>query len=146
GVDMRRCQFLSLIGLLSLLLTGCGGKSTTTAGAGTEPVKPGKGGDPVARTGKAPDEATRTVKSTSPGWPQWQGPDRTNVSRETGLLKSWPSGGPRLLWTCTNAGAGFSGPAIVGDRLYHMGGRNGREFLIALDVRQGNELWAADVG
>jgi hypothetical protein len=29
-------------------------------------------------------------------WPQWQGPDRTRISKETGLLKEWPSGGPRV--------------------------------------------------
>ena len=29
-------------------------------------------------------------------WPQWQGPDRTRISKETGLLKEWPNGGPRL--------------------------------------------------
>ena len=27
-------------------------------------------------------------------WPQWQGPDRTGLSKETGLLKEWPAGGP----------------------------------------------------
>ena len=25
-------------------------------------------------------------------WPQWRGPERTGISRETGLLKSWPAG------------------------------------------------------
>ncbi len=28
-------------------------------------------------------------------WPQWQGPDRNAVSKETGLLKEWPKDGPR---------------------------------------------------
>src|SRR5437870_1821082 len=32
-------------------------------------------------------------------WPQWRGPKRDGVSKETGLLKSWPAGGPKLLWT-----------------------------------------------
>ncbi len=40
-------------------------------------------------------------------WPQWQGPDRTNVSKETGLLPSWPAGGPKLLWTFRDAGVGY---------------------------------------
>ena len=30
-------------------------------------------------------------------WPQFQGPDRNNVSRDTGLLKTWPANGPKLL-------------------------------------------------
>jgi len=25
-------------------------------------------------------------------WPQWRGPDRSDVSKETNLLKSWPAG------------------------------------------------------
>ena len=28
-------------------------------------------------------------------WPQWQGPDRTRISKETGLLKAWPAAGRR---------------------------------------------------
>src|SRR5262249_39644385 len=79
-------------------------------------------------------------------WPQWQGPDRTNVSKETGLLKTWPPKGPNRLWTFTNAGIGFSGPAIVGDRLYLMGGRDKTEYVFALDVRTGKEVWAAKIG
>ncbi|MCI0739036.1 MAG: polyvinylalcohol dehydrogenase, partial [Gemmataceae bacterium] len=55
-------------------------------------------------------------------WPQWRGPERTGVSKETGLLKSWPEKGPKLLWTYKNAGLGFSSFAIVGDRLYTLGG------------------------
>jgi hypothetical protein len=37
----------------------------------------------------------------SPGpfdWPQWQGPDRNAISKETGLLKEWPKDGPPLAW------------------------------------------------
>ncbi len=51
-------------------------------------------------------------------WPQWSGPDRDDVSKETGLLKSWPDGGPKLLWTFRSAGVGYSGPAVVGATLY----------------------------
>ena len=31
-------------------------------------------------------------------WPQWRGPDRSDVSKETGLLKTWPAGGPKRVW------------------------------------------------
>ena len=34
-----------------------------------------------------------TVASAA-DWPQWQGPDRNRVSKETGLLKAWPAAGP----------------------------------------------------
>ena len=79
-------------------------------------------------------------------WPQWRGPERNGVSKEIGLLKSWPASGPPLVWTYTECGAGYSGPAIVGDRLYIMGARGDTEFLLALDVKSGKEVWAARIG
>jgi outer membrane protein assembly factor BamB len=81
-------------------------------------------------------------------WPQWRGPDRTNVSKETGLLKGWPEKGPSLAWTYDNAGAGYSGPAVVGDRLYTMGGRGETEYLFALDLTSSppKEAWAVKLG
>jgi outer membrane protein assembly factor BamB len=84
-------------------------------------------------------------------WPQWRGSDRTGVSRENDLLKDWPKKGLPLLWTFKNAGIGFSGPAVVGDRLYTMGARkdaDGKEteYLIAIDVSKGTELWSVAIG
>ena len=40
-------------------------------------------------------------------WPSWRGPNRDDVSLETGLLKSWPDGGPKKLWTCKDVGLGW---------------------------------------
>jgi outer membrane protein assembly factor BamB len=60
--------------------------------------------------------------------------------------------GPKLLWRFKNTGVGFSGPAIVGDRLYIMGARKEKaakqelEYLIAIDVTTGKELWAVPIG
>lgn len=87
----------------------------------------------------------------SEDWPQYRGPRRDDVSRETGLLKSWPESGPDLVWTYQNLGLGYSGLAVVGDRLYSIGARGESEFLIALDlksVRDGTvgEAWSARVG
>jgi outer membrane protein assembly factor BamB len=79
-------------------------------------------------------------------WPQWRGPDRTDVSRESGLLKEWPSGGPKRVWLFKNAGNGYSGPAIVNGKLFTMGTRDGAEVLIALNADTGEELWTASIG
>ena len=45
-------------------------------------------------------------------WPQFRGPRRDGVSRETGLLKSWPADGPALIWERTGISGGrlFSAP------------------------------------
>ena len=84
-------------------------------------------------------------------WPQYRGPNRDDRSAEKGLLQEWPTGGPPLLWTFREAGIGYSGPAIVANRLYTIGGRGDSEFLIALDlsaVKGGTvaEAWSAKVG
>jgi outer membrane protein assembly factor BamB len=79
-------------------------------------------------------------------WPQWRGPDRSGVSKETGLLETWPKGGPKLLWTYRDAGLGYSHPAVVGDRLYLTGGRGDSEYLFALGVKDGKEIWSAKLG
>lgn len=84
-------------------------------------------------------------------WPQYRGPNRDDVSAETGLLTEWPKEGPPLLWTYTNTGVGYAPPAIVGDRLYILGGRGETELLMALDLNPvaGNtvtEAWSAPLG
>jgi outer membrane protein assembly factor BamB len=77
-------------------------------------------------------------------WPQWNGPNRDGHSGETGLLKTWPEGGPKLLWTFKDGGSGFSAPAVVGGKIYLLGSRKGDEYVIALDA-EGKELWATKI-
>jgi outer membrane protein assembly factor BamB len=79
-------------------------------------------------------------------WPQWRGPNRDDISTETGLLKSWPEGGPRRVWLFEDCGLGYAGPAVIGNRLYIMGAREGTEQLLAIDVESGEEQWAAPIG
>lgn len=79
-------------------------------------------------------------------WPQWRGDNHDNVSTEKDLLKSWPKDGPKLLWTFTDAGIGYSGPAIVGDRLYIMGADDNNDFVLALDVGKGEKVWSTPIG
>ncbi len=78
-------------------------------------------------------------------WPQWRGPERDEISKETGLLKEWPSGGPKSVWLFENAGNGYSGVAVVNGKLFTMGTRDGNEVLIALDALKGTELWVTPI-
>jgi outer membrane protein assembly factor BamB len=78
--------------------------------------------------------------------PTFRGPDRTGKSAATGLLKDWPQGGPKLLWSFENAGLGYSGPAVVAGKLYTLGFRDDKETVIALDAKTGKELWATAIG
>ena len=79
-------------------------------------------------------------------WPQWRGPNRDGVSRETGLLKQWPAEGPPLVWKAAGAGRGYSSFSVSNGKLYTMGLRGDREFVIAFDVATGKEAWAAAHG
>src|SRR4051794_33072923 len=79
-------------------------------------------------------------------WPQWRGPNRSDVSMETGLLKTWPASGPQRVWLYERAGNGYSGPAIVAGKFFTIGTRDRGEILIVLDANTGRELWTAKLG
>jgi outer membrane protein assembly factor BamB len=79
-------------------------------------------------------------------WPQWRGANRDGKSADTGLLDSWPKGGPRLLWKVPDLGEGYSGPAIVGDRLYIQSQQGGQQLVMAYDVHTGKQLWKTPAG
>lgn len=79
-------------------------------------------------------------------WPQWRGPNRDGISKETGLLKQWPAEGPPLVWKATGAGGGYSSFSISNGQLYTMGLRGDREYIIAFSVATGKEVWATPHG
>jgi outer membrane protein assembly factor BamB len=82
----------------------------------------------------------------STDWPQWQGPDRNRISKETGLLPEWPSGGPRVLWTADSLGRGYGSVAVVGDRVFLQGGNATSSVVIALNRADGRQVWAKVIG
>jgi outer membrane protein assembly factor BamB len=77
-------------------------------------------------------------------WPQWRGPRRDGVSPETGLLKSWPREGPRVLWR-TPCGEGYSALAVASGRAYTLY-RDDREQegVVCWDAVTGQERWRLD--
>ncbi len=90
--------------------------------------------------------ATAQPFTQTSDWFQWRGPNRDGKSAETGLLKSWPAQGPPVLWRGTGAGIGYSSFAASGGRLYTLGGRADREYVIALDANTGKKLWETPIG
>ena len=79
-------------------------------------------------------------------WPQWQGPDRSNLSKETGLLKQWPAGGPPLTWSVTGVGAGYGAIAIKDDRIFVQGSAGGRSVVYSLNRADGKGVWSKALG
>jgi outer membrane protein assembly factor BamB len=83
-------------------------------------------------------------------WPSWRGPNRDDISSETGLLKQWPEGGPEKLWTSHDAGLGYSGFATSNGVLFTMGAdgstAESNEFVIALKADTGEKIWQTNIG
>jgi outer membrane protein assembly factor BamB len=90
-------------------------------------------------------------------WPQWMGPQRDGIWRETGLLEKFPTNGPQVLWR-TNVNRGYCGPAVVGDRLFMLDRVQGKpperkpgeralpvvpgnERVLCLDAKSGAKIW-----
>ncbi|MBO0700274.1 MAG: PQQ-like beta-propeller repeat protein [Zavarzinella sp.] len=90
-------------------------------------------------------------------WPQWLGPKRDGVWRESGIVDKFPEGGPKVLWR-TPCGIGYAGPAVakgkvyLADRVLGEGvtnpedpfkrtGVQGKDRLLCLDEATGKELW-----
>ena len=79
-------------------------------------------------------------------WPQWRGPNRDNVSQETGLLKEWPLDGPPLLWRAEKLGAGVPSVAVAGGEVFVLGYREEKEWLSAVREEDGTVAWSVPVG
>ncbi len=78
-------------------------------------------------------------------WPQWRGKNRLGIWNETGILKKFPAGGPKRIWT-TPIANGYAGPSVADSRVfatdYRRGeGRLGTERVLCLDERTGKLLW-----
>ncbi len=88
-----------------------------------------------------------TAPAGAADWPAWRGADRTGVSPETGLLPSWPAGGPALHWKAAGMGEGYGEPAVVGDRIYLTGNKGMKdEFVQALSAKDGKSQWVTRLG
>ena len=75
-------------------------------------------------------------------WPQYGGPDRTNVSAEKGLPRTFPAGGLKVVWT-TEVGAGYGGAAIQDGKVYILDRNAGRgDALRCLDLATGKDEWS----
>ncbi len=78
-------------------------------------------------------------------WPQFHGPRRDNISTETGLLKSWPEGGPKLLWTAKGLGHGFSTVSIASGMVYTAGNIDKDTVITAINT-DGEIQWQVKNG
>ncbi len=76
---------------------------------------------------------------------EWRPENRTGVSNETGLLKVWPEGGPRLIWENLLLTKGHSSPSFGENKMFITGMEEGNDILYALDLN-GKILWQKVMG
>ena len=77
-------------------------------------------------------------------WPQWRGPNRDDLSTETGLKKDFKAT-PKVVWKISDAGIGYSGPAILDGKLYLLGGTvegsSHQDEVSCLNANTGEKIW-----
>lgn len=89
---------------------------------------------------------TSALEAASTDWPQFRGPNRDGISRETGLLKQWPAGGPTLVWSIKGLGSGYSGVSVVGDKIFTQGDKEENNVVFALSAADGKVQWQTPLG
>jgi outer membrane protein assembly factor BamB len=82
----------------------------------------------------------------SGSWPGWRGPNRDDVSKETGLLDSFPSSGPPIKWHVSGMGAGYASVAIDSGRIFTLGSVKNECQVLALNFANGRRFWAVTIG
>ena len=76
---------------------------------------------------------------------QWRGPERTGIFPESGLLDSWPEGGPTLLWSAQDLGRGYASPSVTDRGIYVTGMKDTLDCLTKLTL-QGKVIWETPFG
>lgn len=89
--------------------------------------------------------AIADTNSTVSGWHQWRGPNRDGISAEKGLLKQWPTEGPKQLWQIEGIGQGMGSVSIGAGKIFVLGKRKEGQCITALDLASQKELWSAVV-
>lgn len=78
-------------------------------------------------------------------WPQWRGPNRDGVWKETGLMESFPAAGLKIAWRVP-VGRGWSSPVVAGGRVYVSDVQAARpiatERVLCFDETTGRLLWS----
>jgi outer membrane protein assembly factor BamB len=78
--------------------------------------------------------------------PRFRGPAGDGTFPETGLLKKWPDSGPKLAWSVSGLGKGYSSAAVVDGTIYVTGmddQQQGHLFAFGLD---GSPKWKTAYG
>lgn len=135
---------LSIVCAVLLVSVQCGQAQQErehSAPAPAAPATPAGQDIPAAPAAVEPAAAAVTAAAgAGHDWPNWRGPHRDGISRESGWNAQWPADGPPVRWE-KSVGAGQSTVAVAAGRLYVLGNRDGKDTVYCLDPASGDELW-----
>jgi len=99
----------------------------------------------VSSKSSAVGTTQNSASDSNPFCPQFRGPNRDGKYTATGLLKKWPEGGPKMIWSVEGLGDGFSTVSLAHGLIYTTGkvGEDGIIFAVDLD---GNIKWKKSYG
>jgi outer membrane protein assembly factor BamB len=133
-------RLLPLVFVVSAFTTaGCGWVGSRDSGTGMS----------------APPRAESKPKSSmlppgelvhSGSWPGWRGTNRDGLSKETGLIESFPASGPPIKWHVNGMGSGYSTLAIDSGRIFTLGSVGNDCQVLALNFANGRRLWDVSIG
>lgn len=78
--------------------------------------------------------------------PQFRGPERDGHYLDTGLLKSWPEGGPTLAWKMDGVGKGYSSVAVANGTVYTAGMLDDNQGYVFALNEDGTLKWKSAYG
>jgi outer membrane protein assembly factor BamB len=78
--------------------------------------------------------------------PRFRGPDGGGVFPETGLLKHWPEGGPKLAWSADGLGPGYSSVVVVDGIVYVTGMDDQNQGILFAFGADGSLKWKKAYG
>jgi outer membrane protein assembly factor BamB len=92
------------------------------------------------------NESPLNASINNADWPQWHGAERNGLSKETGLLKAWPTTGLPTVWSIAGLGQGYGSLAIKGEQVFVQGVRDKSSTVFCLNRADGKTLWATALG
>jgi len=123
--------------------------SQTPEAAGGQPGGQGASQQAItpSQPGNTPSRPAPTPAASSAGggsWPNFRGAGYDNIAQQaSGLASSWPSGGPKKLWSKKMLGSGHAGAAIANGRVYVLDyDQSAREDVLrCMSLDTGDEIW-----
>jgi outer membrane protein assembly factor BamB len=128
-------ELCGLVASAAIFLSGCTETSHADRAAEKSPSTVNAAAPSATRSSATPAQAAGVGD-----WPEFRGPLRDGISRETGWSTEWPADGPKQVWK-GNVGIGFSSVSVVDNRLFTMGHKDGIDTVYCLNANTGEEIW-----